>query len=379
MVLCALSLSATAAETHYKGLTLETPYPTQTLQLSKTVTVPLTVHNYGLAPQKVDLSVERLPSGWKAHFMGNNRDVGSVFVGSDDTRSVSLKLTPGPDAKTGPEYHVRLHARGTSAASTLPLALSFTKAPPAVLKMQTDLPKLKGNASTTFTYHLTLDNQSDDRISVNLAAQAPQGFEVNFSPQFGSANVTSLPIKAGASKKVDVKVKLPHNASGDSYPIKVVAKAGKLAASTTLTAVVTGSPSLHLSTPQGRLSGSAYAGKTTPVHLVLSNTGGAPAHNVRLNAQSPSHWQVNFKPSEIPSVPANGKVKVTAQVHPAQKSLAGDYMVSISARSDHGLASADADYRVTVQTSTVWGIVGLVIVAIAFVVVGFAVARFGRR
>jgi len=379
MVLCALSLGATAAETHFKGLTLETPYPTQTLQLSRTVTVPLTVHNYGLAPQTVDLSISNLPSGWKAEFMGNNRNVGSVFVGSDATRNVSLKLTPGADAKSGPQYHVSLHARGTVASSTLPLRLSFTQAPPAVLKMKTDLPKLKGNPSTTFTYHLTLDNQSDDRISVNLAAEAPQGFEVNFSPQFGSANVTSLPVDAGASKKVDVKVNLPDNASGDSYPIKVVAKAGELSADTTLTAVVTGSAKLHLSTPDGRLSGSAYAGKTTPVHLVLSNSGGAPAHNVRLNANAPSHWQVTFQPADIPTVPADGKVKVTAQMHPSEKSLSGDYMVSIDARSDRGLASADADYRVTVQTSTVWGVVGLVIVAIAFVVVGFAVARFGRR
>jgi uncharacterized membrane protein len=43
------------------------------------------------------------------------------------------------------------------------------------------------------------------------------------------------------------------------------------------------------------------------------------------------------------------------------------------------VADASADYRVTVSTSTSWGLVGIAIVAIALIVVGFAVARYGRR
>ena len=41
--------------------------------------------------------------------------------------------------------------------------------------------------------------------------------------------------------------------------------------------------------------------------------------------------------------------------------------------------SASADFRITVTTSTLWGIVGIGIIAIALLVLLGAVARFGRR
>jgi uncharacterized membrane protein len=37
------------------------------------------------------------------------------------------------------------------------------------------------------------------------------------------------------------------------------------------------------------------------------------------------------------------------------------------------------DYRATVRTSTLWGIGGLVLIAVSIGVVGLAVSRFGRR
>ena len=42
-------------------------------------------------------------------------------------------------------------------------------------------------------------------------------------------------------------------------------------------------------------------------------------------------------------------------------------------------AAKTADFRITVMTSTLWGIVGVGLIAVAVVVVGLAVMRFGRR
>ena len=41
--------------------------------------------------------------------------------------------------------------------------------------------------------------------------------------------------------------------------------------------------------------------------------------------------------------------------------------------------SSSADFRITVATSSMWGMVGIGIIAIAFLVLIGAVARFGRR
>jgi uncharacterized membrane protein len=44
-----------------------------------------------------------------------------------------------------------------------------------------------------------------------------------------------------------------------------------------------------------------------------------------------------------------------------------------------GGVSESANFRITVLTSTLWGAIGIAIIAIALLVVVFSVARFGRR
>jgi uncharacterized membrane protein len=63
---------------------------------------------------------------------------------------------------------------------------------------------------------------------------------------------------------------------------------------------------------------------------------------------------------------------------PADKAIAGDYQITARANAAGGL-SESANFRITVLTSTLWGAIGIAIIAIALLVVVFAVARFGRR
>ena len=73
----------------------------------------------------------------------------------------------------------------------------------------------------------------------------------------------------------------------------------------------------------------------------------------------------------------NEKKEVQVQVTPSDKAIAGDYVATFRA-TGRG-ESASADFRITVTTSTVWGIVGIGIIAIALLVMLGAVARYGRR
>ncbi|MGQ9459004.1 MAG: COG1470 family protein, partial [Anaerolineae bacterium] len=77
-------------------------------------------------------------------------------------------------------------------------------------------------------------------------------------------------------------------------------------------------------------------------------------------------------------IPAGQEVEVTAKIRPAEKAVAGDYMVTVRA-STEGTASESADFRITVRTSTLWGVVGVALIGIAVGVVALAVLRFGRR
>ena len=62
---------------------------------------------------------------------------------------------------------------------------------------------------------------------------------------------------------------------------------------------------------------------------------------------------------------------------PPDKAIAGDYMATLRAASRGETASTQ--FRVTVGTSTLWGIAGAGIIGAALLLMVGAVARFGRR
>jgi uncharacterized membrane protein len=360
----------------FTGLSLSTPYPDQTVQAGETTVIPLTVHNYGLGPQVVSLEVLRVAKAWQARFEGDARRVGAVFVGPGADRPVSLHLTPPKDVASG-TFEFELRAQGDGHAAELPVTLHLAKTLPDWLSLTADLPTLKGTASTDFSYDVKIHNRSGRDVMVNLSASAPAGSQVDFSPEFGSQEVTALPVKAGSTKSISAKVTLPAHTNAGSYRFEVVAAAAGARAELPLTLVVSGSPQLTLSTPTGLLSGDASVGRATTVALVVHNGGSAPAHDIGLSADSPSHWQVRFDPKEIATLAPHRTTKVSAILTPSSRSLAGDYMVTFDA--DGNNAAASADYRVTVMTSTLWGVVGIALAAAAVLVIGFAVMRFGRR
>ena len=91
--------------------------------------------------------------------------------------------------------------------------------------------------------------------------------------------------------------------------------------------------------------------------------------------------------TQLRDLEANGLVKRTVypevpprveyEMTPSAKALAGDYMTTLRAGTEGD--SSSADFRITVSTSTLWGIVGAGIIAAALLVAVGAVARFGRR
>ena len=99
---------------------------------------------------------------------------------------------------------------------------------------------------------------------------------------------------------------------------------------------------------------------------------------VSLSSSPPADWKVIFQPDKVGELDPGQKIDVQAQLTPSSKAIAGDYMTTFSANGT-GSASSSADIRVTVSTSTMWGIIGVAIVAIALLIAVGAVARFGRR
>ena len=367
---------APAPSPGYRGISLSTQYPAQTVRSGEPASLTLTVKNYGEPPQVVNLRVVEAARGWKAVLLGGGRPVDAVHVGPDQEVTVTLRLEPPAGARAG-TYRFRVVAEGQSSRADLPLRLTLGQVLPPRLSLTPELPVLRGPATSSFKYRLTLKNDSDQDLLVSLEADVPRGAQINFTPAFGTQQVTSLPVKAGESKDLDAEVTLPRTTSAGTYPVTVRAAGGGARAEAKLTLEVTGRPDLSITTPEGRLSGSANAGRDSTVKLVVKNTGSAPARDVELSASEPSGWKVSFEPQRIEQIPVNEQKEVTATIRPSAKAVAGDYMVTL--RASAGDVSTSADFRVTVLTSTLWGIGGIALVAVALAVVGLAVSRYGRR
>lgn len=358
------------------GLWLMTDYPELTQPVGSEAKIALELKNAGLPPERIDFGVDGLPDGWKWQLMGGSEEIGAAMVGPDETRDLTLTVTPPKDAKTQTvSFNVVGH--GANQSLSLPIKLTLAAPKPAKLDLEADLPALRGSPSSSFDFQVSITNDSPDDATVNLLAQAPDGFNTVFKEQYGQQELTSLPIKAGEKKSVKLSVTPPHDVAAGEYPILFRAASPAVKAETQLVMQVTGQPRLTLSGPNGRLSGEATAGKAETFTFDLTNDGSAPAENVQVSASAPQGWKVTFNPDKLASIAPNEHQSVQAELTPSEKAITGDYMVNIRAGGKG--ASDSAQFRVTVITSTGWGVAGLGIIGAAVLVLAVSVARYGRR
>ena len=364
-----------------KGLYLMTDYPAITVKPGATTNIPLRLQNYGLGPEEYKLSVEGVPSGWTATLLGGGQPVAAAMPALDGSVSLQLRLdvpkNAGLNAQT---LTVKAEGQGTNQGSnqaSLPLAVSLARELPAKLTLTTKLPELRGSPKSNFEYTLTIKNDSGRNLTTSFTAEAPNNFETSFTEAYGTQELSAIPIEAGQSKDIKLKVRPPSSIDAGHFPVSVTVNAEDASAKTELALDVVGQPQLQVAGRDGLLSARAVAAQQSSVPIVVTNSGTAPAENVTLNASAPTGWKVTFEPKTIERLVPGKDAEVQALITPGEKSLAGDYMVSVNANSRG--ESASSQFRITVSTSTVWGMAGAGVIGVALLLMLGAVARFGRR
>ena len=360
-----------------QGLFLLTDYPAQTVRAGEVTTIRVKMQNSGLAPEAMALSLAGVPAGWKIDLLGGGQPVASAMPGQNESVTLQLRVEVPKDAKPGAQQVV-LSAKGTRLQSAeLPLTLIVGTEAPAKLSLKSRLPSLRGTPRSSFEYTVTVGNDSGKDLTVALSAQGPANFQTTFTEGFGSNEISSIPVEAGQTKDIKVKVTPPRDVKAGDYPVLVRVASEGATAEMRVTLQISGQGKLALTAKDGRLSGEAEIGKPSTYTLVVSNDGTAAMEDVEMSATVASNWKVEFEPKTIASLAPNEKKEVQVVVTPADKAIAGDYVASFRA-AGRG-ESASADFRITVTTSTLWGAVGVGIIAVALLVLLGAVARFGRR
>ena len=125
---------------------------------------------------------------------------------------------------------------------------------PAKLTLNPQLPELRGNSKSNFEFTLGVKNDSGKKVTVALSATAPQNFDATFTEQYGSQELNALPLDAGQSKDVKLKVRPPNTVAAGKYNIVAKVSAEDATATSDLALDITGQPKIDISGREGLLS-----------------------------------------------------------------------------------------------------------------------------
>jgi len=364
-----------------RGIAVYTDFSGVAVPLGETVRMELTVENKGRRDETIALKFTPVPKGWKVSLRGGSFTVMGVSVPDGKTRTLTFSAEPEKGVPAG-TYEFGIEGTTADGKLTAMHTISVTTRERSRLgaediQITTSYPVLRGQTDATFEFSLDLANKSDNDRTFNLAALAPEKWEVNFKPGYEAKQISSLRIRGGSSQTVAVQVTPLREAMAGEYPLLVRVTAGDSKAEVPLKVVLTGIYKLDAATPTGILSAEAVTGNPTTVSLLIKNTGSAVNRNISLSSFKPENWKVEFKPEKIEALEPGAIKQVEASITPAATSLVGDYSVGLMA--DGEKSSKTVEMRVTVKAPTAWGWIGVGLIAVAIGGMGGLFIWLGRR
>jgi uncharacterized membrane protein len=356
-------------------LRISTLYPSVAVAPGEDVTFDLQVSTSRSA--RIGLAVQGVPQGWTAKLQGGGFVINGVATRGSTPAEVQLNVTVPEDAAEGSQS---ITVRATSEGETVDLRLDVEVAATAAgeVTIDTEIPAQEGPSSQTFRFPLTLRNDTAEEITASVTATGPSGWEIE-SQIAGQAQAASAIVAAGDTLSVEVSVTPAELAEAGDYPIDVVATAGGRTINSQLGVRVTGSYQMVVTTPGDRLSTRGEAGSTIVQPIIVRNDGTAELTGVTLKGTGPAEWEVTFdNDGAVASVPAGQEVQVNARIVPSSSAIAGDYVVTIEAEAADQATTSET-IRVSVETSPLWGIIGVGLIALVLAGLLWVFRTYGRR
>jgi uncharacterized membrane protein len=252
------------------------------------------------------------------------------------------------------------------------------------VRITTDFPILRGPASSTYEFEIQVFNDTGEDRSFELSAQVvidgviQQGWQIGFTPSFGQAKqISSVSVLSSLNERVNVEITPPFFATPGDYLIPVAAEGDEFAGAALLQLTLTGRGELTATTASGRLNLDATAGDEAEGTLRLGNIGTGDIANIGLLADTPPDWVIVFEIDNYESLPKDNIIDIRYTLKPPSDAIPGDYLITLRGRSQDSVTSVDI--RVTVDQSTIWGWLGIVLVLAVLGGLGGLFWRLGRR
>lgn len=260
---------------------------------------------------------------------------------------------------------------------------------PEEILFETTLPKIQAEDGETFSFDFGVTYMGGDepfgidiedtQKTFDVTVEYPSGWIAGVVSGQAEVNAINLTRATKQSLKL-LAVPLLGQEPGEytfTATFKSAIEGDPLEESIEFTGVVTATYDVTLTTKTGMLSTDMTSGKDNHYKLIVTNNSSKSVENIKLTSTEPEGWRVDFDISEIESIEAGEKQEIDVTVNPPEKTIAGDYMLTFSASGEN--TSDQIELRITVETSTIWGVVGIGIIVVVIVAVAIIFTRLGRR
>lgn len=354
-----------------QSLRLYTPYTEITVPPGESIDYSIDVKNNGSSVGTADISVSGLPESWSYTLRSGGWNLQEISVLPGEEETLKLKVDVPFEVDKG-KYNFRVIAHNYS---ILYLTVNVSEQGTLKTEFTADQANMQGHASSNFTFRTKLTNQTGEKQLYALSSNPARGWNVVFKPNYKQA--TSVEIEPNQSKDISIEIKPPYNVKAGKYKIPVMASTSATSARLELEVDITGTYEMELTTPIGLLSTDITAGRQKRIDLVVRNTGSTDLNDVRLSSSEPKGWEVTFDPDTVPFIAAGEAAEVLATVKAYEKAIPGDYMVNLTALTPE--VNSKAAFRISVETSMLWGWLGILIILGAIWGIYYLFRKYGRR
>jgi uncharacterized membrane protein len=373
-LLGSLAWPAGLVQAVHGGIHLTTPFPAVAVGAGDQPSFTLTVTSP--VDQRVAVAVTEVPEGWTTTLRGGGFVVDAVSAGPSTSPELSLEVSVPADAAAD-TYRVTVQASAGSERVTLPIGVRVAEEVAGSVTLEAEFPSLRGAADTMFTFDLNLTNDTAEETTFSLeAAGGAEGWQLTARPS-GQAQASTATVAPGESAGVTLEVDPPDDTPAGTYPVGIRAVGGGNEAVAELQVEITGDFAISLTTPDERLNATVVAGGSTQLQMVVLNEGTAPLVGVTLTATPPAQWDVTFEPASVEQIAPGESATVTATIVPSGDAVAGDYAVNM--RAEVPEANDSVEIRTTVETSLLWGAIGIALIIATFAGLAWLFRRYGRR
>src|SRR5690625_3308386 len=317
---------------------LYTPYSEITVPPGESVRFVVDVTNATNSQQRADVEVTEAPDHWTYHLRASGWEVHQVYVPPQEFRSVNFEVEIPLEVERG-SYYFELSLN--NGQSVLPLTIHVDESGTFQSELSSNQANMQGHADSAFNYSVKINNRTAEDQLYSLRSEAPaRGWDVRF--MLAGNRISSIQVDANSTTSFQVQVLPPENVEAGTYEIDI--QAANQSTSTDplqLETVITGTYAMELTTPSGLLSYDVTEGSQRTIELEVRNIGTSELKDIDMSASVPNTWEADFEPKVIRNLPAGETATVQAMIKAADKSLPGDYQMSLSASTPEVSAKAD--------------------------------------